>query len=274
MFRFLRAASVLLSLVLAAPAAAQPLLLPPAGTPPPAEVALIGGWQAPDGNHVAALEIRLAPGWYTYWRVPGEAGIPPVLDWSGSRNLASVAYEWPRPVVFESYGMQTIGYSGGLVLPVVLAPERADAPIEVAVDLFFGVCNDICVPAEARVAAQLAPGRAAEGRALIEAARADRPRTAREAGVTAVSCGLDAGRKGTELVASVTFADDTMPGKVLVIEPDQAGPRIGPAQSQSHGRTVSARAPVRGGVIDRSALRLTVIGPDRAVEIRGCQSPG
>ena len=55
---------------------------------------------------MAAVEIRLAPGWHTYWRVPGEAGIPPRFDWSGSQNLAAVAYEWPRPEIIVSYGIE------------------------------------------------------------------------------------------------------------------------------------------------------------------------
>jgi DsbC/DsbD-like thiol-disulfide interchange protein len=277
-----RMALALLAFVLAGSAAGQALRVPPMPAEkqaPPAEVRLIEGWQAADGTHVAAVEIRLAPGWHTYWRMPGEAGMPPVLDWSRSRNLASVRHEWPRPILFESYGMQTIGYAGELVLPVVLTPERPGEPIEAALDLIFGVCDEICIPAEARLDVQLTPGRPPRGKARIEAARADRPVTPQEAGVTAVTCGLDAGAHGPELVADVTFASDQTPGKVLVIEPGRDGLRIGPAESRTSGRIVSARAPVRGGgaggpAIDRGALRLTVIGPNRAVDIRGCRAPG
>ncbi len=60
-------------------------------------VDLLAGWREPDGSRIAAIAIDLAPGWYTYWRIPGEAGIAPRFDWSRSRNLASVAAEWPRP---------------------------------------------------------------------------------------------------------------------------------------------------------------------------------
>ncbi len=269
---------VLLSLLMPGVLAAQPLRLPAAAATPPAKVELIEGWQAEDGTHVAAIRIRLAPGWYTYWRVPGDAGIPPDFDWSGSGNIAGIRPEWPRPSVFDSYGIQAIGYAGELVLPVVLTPERPGAPVDVVLDLFFGVCDEICMPAEARIEARLAPGRPESGRATIEAARAERPRTAAEAGVRAVTCGLAAGADGPELVANVTFDGDPAPGKVMVIEPGQEGLRIGAARSQTQGHVVSARAPVRGGgaggpAIDRSALRLTVIGPRRAIEIRGCAAP-
>lgn len=274
----MRVTLALLSLLAAGMAAGQSLTLPSVNPAAPAEVRLIEGWQAADGSHVAAVEIRLAPGWHTYWRMPGEAGMPPVLDWSRSRNLASVRHEWPRPIVFESYGTQTIGYAGELILPVVLTPERPGEPVEAALDLIFGVCDEICVPAEARLEAQLAPGRAPRGQERIEAARADRPYTPAEAGVTGVACGLDAGASGPEIVASVTFASDPAPGQVVVLETGDGGLRIGPAESRTRGRTVSARAPVRGGaggpIVDRSALRLTVIGPNRAVDIRGCIPPG
>ena len=46
-------------------------------------VALIAGWRQADGSRLAGIEIRLAPGWHTYWRAPGSAGIPPTFDWSG-----------------------------------------------------------------------------------------------------------------------------------------------------------------------------------------------
>src|SRR5690606_14977149 len=82
----------LAALGLGAQAAAQSLPMPPSAPASPAEVRLIEGWQAADGGHVIGIEIDLAPGWYTYWRMPGEAGIAPVLDWSGSSNLASVRH--------------------------------------------------------------------------------------------------------------------------------------------------------------------------------------
>jgi DsbC/DsbD-like thiol-disulfide interchange protein len=270
----MHAALALFFLACAGSAASQPLL--PALPAPPAEVRLIEGWQAADGSHVAAVEIRLAPGWHTYWRMPGEAGMAPVLDWSRSTNLASVRHEWPRPIVFENYGMQTIGYSGELVLPVVLTPVRPGEPVAAALDLVFGVCEEVCVPSEARLEVELAPGRLPRGKARIDAARAARPSTPEEAGVTAVTCTLDAGAGGAELVASVTFASDPAPApELVVIEPGQSGLRIGPTKTRTRGSTVSARAAMRGGgaAIDRSALRLTVIGPDRAIDIHGCRSP-
>ena len=64
------------------------------------------------------LQFSLEPGWKIYWRTPGAAGIPPVLDWSGSDNLSSAEMRWPAPRRFTLFGLDTFGYSGEVVLPI------------------------------------------------------------------------------------------------------------------------------------------------------------
>ena len=90
---------------------------------------LLSGWQTDRGTHMAALELALAPGWKTYWRAPGDAGIPPSFDFSASTNLKSVRFHWPRPAVFDLNGMQTIGYHDHLVLPIEVTPEDPAQPV-------------------------------------------------------------------------------------------------------------------------------------------------
>jgi DsbC/DsbD-like thiol-disulfide interchange protein len=269
--RLLSALAIAISAAL--PAAAEP----PASLAAPA-VALLDGWRQADGSRIAAIEIRLAPGWHTYWRVPGEAGIPPTFDWSGSVNLASVSYEWPRPSVFESYGLRTYGYADALVLPVLLTPEDPAAPIEVDLDLDFGVCDDICVPAEARVAETIAPEAPPVGRHRIESALAERARSAAEGGVAGVTCALAPAADGYELTARVTFATDPGPGQLAVLETGQPDLWIGEPESRTEGRTLTARAPVLGAdgggpLLERQGLRVTVLDTERAVDIRGCEAP-
>lgn len=271
-----RALCLLATLATAAPAQAEAPVIAGQGL---ARVALLDGWRQPDGTRMAAIEITLAPGWHTYWRVPGEVGIPPEFDWSGSRNLASVAYEWPRPVVFDNSGLPGIGYAGQLVLPVLLTPETADQPLDLALDLFFGVCAEICVPVEARLTGRLAPGAGPEAADRIAAALADRPRSAEEAGVLTVTCALAPGTAGYELTTEVTFGRPPAPGQVAVIESSRPDVWIGPPTSRTVGRVVTSRAPLEpaaGGpaVLDRSGLRVTLLDSGGAVDIRGCAAPG
>ena len=269
-------------LALAAPPAAAQSPLPAglaatSAVEPVRSTRLLPGWRRADGAFVAALEVRLAPGWHTYWRVPGEAGIPPEFDWSGSENLAAVGYEWPRPQLIDGFGIESFGYAGTLLLPLVLTPERADAPVEADLRLFFGVCKEICLPAEARLEARLDGRGAPEARALIEGALAERPLTPAEAGVERVECGLAAGPGGAELTAEVTFAAELAPGQRAVIETGRADARAGFAESSTEGRTLVARAPLVGAgaaALDRSAMRVTVLDARRAVDIHGCDGPG
>jgi DsbC/DsbD-like thiol-disulfide interchange protein len=259
-------------------AAAAPAAADPAAADAVTGVGIVEGWREPDGSRVAAVEIRLAPGWHTYWRVPGEAGIPPDFDWSGSRNLAAVAYEWPRPQVFDSFGLTTFGYKDRLVLPVRLTPHDPGAPLELALALDFGVCADICVPAEAEVAATLRRDAPASGRALIEAALAERAQSAAEAGVAQVTCALAADGFRGALTAEITFAEAPGPGQRAVIEAGRPELWVGASETETRGRTVIARAPLAGGaagpLVERQALRLTVLDDRRAVDIRGCEAPG
>lgn len=93
-----------------------------------AKVGLLPGWRTGDGVHMAALSVRLAPGWKTYWRAPGEAGIPPSFDFAGSQNVQGVVFHWPTPEVFSTNGMTSVGYSDQLVLPIEVRPRDAGAP--------------------------------------------------------------------------------------------------------------------------------------------------
>ncbi|MEX2521127.1 MAG: protein-disulfide reductase DsbD domain-containing protein, partial [Paracoccaceae bacterium] len=155
------------------------------------DASLVAGWAEPGGGRIAALRVDLAPGWKTYWRQPGEAGIPPTFDWSGSENLGDIRIAWPAPVVFHTYGMRTIGYHDRMVLPLKVTPRDPALPVRLSLSLFYGVCEEICVPARADLALTIAPGAPAEAEALIRDALAALPAPAETAGLTAARCVLE-----------------------------------------------------------------------------------
>ena len=109
----------------------------------------------------AGLRILLEDGWKTYWRSPGDAGIPPQMDWTGSTNVASVEVHWPAPHRFSTLGIETLGYKGEVVLPLVVKPERPGEPISLRGTVDLLVCSDICVPAAHQVRLDLPAGAAA-----------------------------------------------------------------------------------------------------------------
>ncbi|WP_170317642.1 protein-disulfide reductase DsbD domain-containing protein [Paroceanicella profunda] len=257
----------------AAPSAAQ--------VAPPARVALLDGWAEPDGARMVAITVSLAPGWKTYWRSPGDAGIPPSFDWSGSRNLDRVEFFWPVPEVIDSYGMQTLGYHNRLVLPVLLVPRNPAEPLRVSVAMDYGVCSDICMPADALAVGEMAPGAPASPSAgLIRAALGHLPETAAQAGVTEVSCTLVPSADGFDISARVRFdhALSAAP-QIVVMESPVEDLWITPSRPVLQGAdTIATHADLdylgSGPLtLDRSTLRLTLIGGGRAVELHGCPAP-
>ena len=107
---------------------------------------LRSGWFKSDGQYMAALEIRLAPGWKTYWRAPGETGFPPQFDFSGSHNLQEVEIVWPAPMLFGPKDMWSIGYSDHVVLPLLVQPSDPQSLVSLNLQASLGICDDICIP--------------------------------------------------------------------------------------------------------------------------------
>ncbi|HUD88882.1 MAG TPA: protein-disulfide reductase DsbD domain-containing protein [Xanthobacteraceae bacterium] len=111
----------------------------------------------------AGIEIRLDPGWKTYWREPGDSGLPPSFDFSGSDNVKAVAVEWPAPERFpDGAGGNSIGYMGRIVLPLRVIPKDAAKPSSLDVKLAYAICGNLCVPAEAKLGLALSGNGAEE----------------------------------------------------------------------------------------------------------------
>ncbi len=139
-------------------------------------VRLVAGGAIEGGaRRLAGVEIRLDPGYKTYWRNPGDAGLPPTFDWTGSRNLRAVEIAWPAPVRLDDPGGVSFGYKDGVLLPLKVTPERPGEPVDLQLALHFGVCRDICIPAQARLRLPLR-GEAAGHAAPVAEALARVPR--------------------------------------------------------------------------------------------------
>lgn len=133
--------------------------------------------RAHDGSaFLAGLDLELADGWKTYWKKPGDSGIPPSFDWSGSENVAGVELRWPAPERFDAPGDITFGYRHAVVWPLRVVPEDAARPVTLRLAMHYGICSDICVPKEAALELTVPP--AAPGEAIAETADAGRLRAA------------------------------------------------------------------------------------------------
>lgn len=106
------------------------------------------GGAAKGAPRYVGVEIRLRANWKTYWRQPGEAGLPPEFDFSGSGNLAGATVLWPAPSWYvDEYG-EAIGYKDRVIFPVRVTAEDPGRPITIRLNLSYAVCLDICVPVQ------------------------------------------------------------------------------------------------------------------------------
>jgi DsbC/DsbD-like thiol-disulfide interchange protein len=121
-----------------------------AAVPRPYRVSLVSGGTV-DGLWQAGIVIEMEPGWKTYWRIPGDAGIPPQFDWTGSENIDSVDVQLPIPTRFHDASGDGIGYHDKVLFPLLIKPKISSQKSLAKLDIFFAVCNSVCIPAKARL---------------------------------------------------------------------------------------------------------------------------
>ena len=130
-----------------------------AGSPPPRIAPFVR----------AGVEIRLKAGWHTYWRYPGDSGVPPQFDFTGSQNVKQVHVLWPAPQRLPEDGGVSIGYAHDLILPLHVVPQDLSKPVALKMKLDYAICEKMCVPAVAKAELTLASGPASQDAALAAA---------------------------------------------------------------------------------------------------------
>lgn len=233
------------------------------------------GWRLADGSHMAALQLSLAPGWKTYWRAPGDAGIPPQFTWQAQRGTRAIDIHWPTPEVFHQSGMRSVGYEGEVVLPlrVDLGTNRGDVTLRGTIDL--GICKDICLPHEVKVSITL-PADATQPDPTIAAALADEPFDAADAGVGHVDCRVSLDQGAVTLRAEIKMPRGTGREETVIETADPqvwvAEPRTWWEGGRLMAETRMAHAEGEVFALDRSGVRITVLGGRMPVDIQGCDS--
>jgi DsbC/DsbD-like thiol-disulfide interchange protein len=96
----------------------------------------------------AGVEVRIKAGWHTYWRYPGDAGVPPRFDFTGSQNVAAVEVLWPAPQRIPEQGLVAIGYVSDVIWPLAIVPQDRAKPVTLRLKLDYAVCEKLCVPAQ------------------------------------------------------------------------------------------------------------------------------
>lgn len=263
--------AALLPALIPPPAMAEGAMMPPLPLPRGmAQAEVLEGWRTAEGARIAAIRILLDEGWKTYWRSPGEAGIPPQFDFAASENLGAVEVIWPRPEVFEQNGMRTLGYHEEMVLPLQVTPADPGRPVTLAVDLDFGICQEVCVPVSVAVSAALdgPDERAPE----IHAALNDLPRRAD----LQAQCRAEPISDGMRVTARIALPETGAGADpVAVFELDMPGIWVSEAQTHREGDMLLSTAEFVPGngqpfALDPEKLRITLFQGHDAMELTGC----
>jgi len=239
-------------------------------------VRLIAGTSTNDaGKKVlrGGIEIRLDPGWKTYWRYPGDSGVPPRFSFTRSENLESVRLLWPAPKRFGGPGDTSIGYTGDVIFPLRVLPRDPARPVLLRLDVDYAICENLCIPADGK--AELLLGE--EPSAYEDALRQSEERVPKPVAIgQGEALAIEAvtreahGEKRRVLVDVRApdaarldlFAEGPTPDWALPIP--QAVPGA-PAGLQRFAFELDGVPP--GAMEEGATLRLTAIAEDRAIEV-------
>lgn len=219
---------------------------------------------------LGGIAIQLQPGWKTYWRTPGDSGVPPRYDFSKSENVEAVTVLWPAPSKFDDgAGGTALGYKQQVVLPLRIVAKNADKPVMLRAQISYAVCDKLCIPVEANAELSFASVASTEDGALSDALNAV-PKPANVGDPNPLTI-RDVKREGkTNVVVDVTAPDAR--DVSLFVEgptPDWAlpVPKLVDQSTPGVKRFVFELDGLPPGVSpEGAALKLTLVGGDRAYE--------
>ena len=94
----------------------------------------------------AGLSIKLEKGWKTYWRSPGQVGLPPEIDWEDSTNVLHTKFYWPTPERFQEFEIENYGYSNKVIFPINIVLKNPGESTSLTANISILVCKDVCIP--------------------------------------------------------------------------------------------------------------------------------
>lgn len=219
---------------------------------------------------LGGIAIKLQPGWHTYWRSPGDSGVPPRFDFSRSDNVETVAVLYPAPQKFDDgAGGTSLGYTNKIVLPLRIVAKDANKPVTLRADINYAVCEKICIPVEAKAELGFASVASTEDGNLSEALNSV-PKPANIGDPNPLTI-RDVKRDGKANVLVDVAAPDGKEVSLFVEgpTPDWALPvpkllEQGPPGVKRFAFELDGLPP--GASADGAALKLTLVGGDKAYE--------
>ena len=219
---------------------------------------------------MGGVAFQLQPGWKTYWRTPGDSGVPPRFDFSKSENIEAVTVLWPAPTKFDDgAGGYSLGYHDQVVLPLRIVAKNADKPVTLRADINYAVCEKLCIPVEASAELAITSVASTEDSALFAALDAV-PKPANVGDPNPLTI-RDVKRDGKSTVLVDVAVPDTRAVDLFVEGPtpdwalpvprllEHSPPGVKRFAFQLEGLPAGTNP-------DGAALKLTLVGGDRAYE--------
>jgi DsbC/DsbD-like thiol-disulfide interchange protein len=219
---------------------------------------------------LGGIAIQLQPGWHTYWRNPGDSGVPPRIDFSKSENIEAVTILWPAPAKFaDGAGGTSLGYLKQVVLPLRIVAKNADKPVTLRADINYAVCEKLCIPVEASAELAFTSVASTEDSALFAALdTVPKPATIGDPNPLTIR---DVKREGKNGVLVDVAAPDSAEVNLFVEGPTPEWalpvPKLlehGPPGVKRFAFDLDGLPP--GANPDGAALKLTLVGGERAYE--------
>lgn len=237
---------------------------------PNAKARLLATGDPMSGRILAGLEIELDEDWKTYWRFPGDSGIPPSFDWSGAQNVAGTHLLFPAPQRFKDEYGQSVGYKHRVVFPIEIELEGAGRPTNLELNIVLGICREVCIPVMERFSLKLPPVFVATeaAKAILNAATDTVPMKAVEAQQPEIKI---TERAGTTPIVTISVPSKLLIKDVFIEGPDTwflSLPEKLPANDTE--QLDIWQLPLDGTPIGKepwgAAMRLTMVGTDGSFE--------
>jgi DsbC/DsbD-like thiol-disulfide interchange protein len=219
---------------------------------------------------LGGIALQLKPGWHTYWRTPGDSGVPPRFDFSKSDNVEAVTVLWPAPTKFDDgAGGISLGYHDQVVLPLRIVAKNTEKPVTLRADVNYAVCEKLCIPVQANLELSFNSVASTEDSALFTALdTVPKPANVGDPNPLTIR---DVKREGRSEVLVDVVSPDNRPINLFVEGPTPDWGLPVP-KLLDHGppgvkRFAFALEGVPPGVNpEGAALKLTLVGADRAYE--------
>ena len=209
------------------------------------------------------LRMRMRQGWHTYWRNPGDSGLPLRITWNLPQGFSAGPIEWPAPERLPEKTLMSYGYGRDVLIPIEITPPKrlAADSVTIAGNFEWLECKDVCLPGSAalRLSLPVRPGHTAAGPAARSFAQARSRIPGAAAGWTFAA---KAGARGISLAFRAPRGISARGGYLFVDQPlvaDYAAPQGFERIAGGYRLTISP-APNASGKLERLTGVLVVEG--------------